>query len=86
MIEIHIISVPAELEPADAADLVRSGLTSLLNAGVRGLRRVRLGLGVHDDLGDAIWQVLADDTSIGDFTIRHWRDSEEIVLEATRGS
>ncbi|CEM25072.1 unnamed protein product [Vitrella brassicaformis CCMP3155] len=86
-IKIHI-SVPAELEPADAADLVRSGLTSLLNGGMRGLRRVevRLWLEVHDALGDAIWQVFRNDASIGDFAIHHWGDSEEIVLEATRRS
>ncbi|CEM30277.1 unnamed protein product [Vitrella brassicaformis CCMP3155] len=84
-IEMYL-EVLDELEPAGAAELVSSGLTSLLNAGVRGLGRVRLWLEVHGDVGDAIWQVVPGDTSIGDFTIHHGRYAGEIVLEATRGS
>jgi len=72
------LSVPNGLGDAAAANLIHEGLSTLLNGGMRGLRRVevRVRLGVHDALGDAIQH----GTSIGDFTIQHRRSGNSWLL------
>ncbi|CEM35595.1 unnamed protein product [Vitrella brassicaformis CCMP3155] len=69
------LSVPDGLEPFDAAERIRRGLTSLLNAGVRGLGCVTLdlpgwsGANRSGELLDAIRQLLPNGMRVGDFTI-----------------
>uniref|UniRef100_A0A7S1K4D4 Uncharacterized protein n=1 Tax=Vitrella brassicaformis TaxID=1169539 RepID=A0A7S1K4D4_9ALVE len=82
------LEVSDELEPLAAAELIRSGLSTLLTAGVRGLRRVAVEL--LDELGDlrdAIREVIPYGTRVGGFTIdtREHDDVEDISLLATRG-
>ncbi|CEL91926.1 unnamed protein product [Vitrella brassicaformis CCMP3155] len=79
------LEVSEELEPLAAAELIRSGLTYLLTAGVRGLSRVGVRLPMYGDLNDAIRRVVHD-IRVSDFTISTRDDNEDIVVEATRGS
>ncbi|CEL91920.1 unnamed protein product [Vitrella brassicaformis CCMP3155] len=84
------LSVPQGLAHADAAELVRDGLSSLLDAAVRGLRCVMLWLPDEPgDLGDAIRALLPNGTRVGGFTINtldtEYDEYDEcIVLVATR--
>ncbi|CEL93423.1 unnamed protein product [Vitrella brassicaformis CCMP3155] len=84
--DIHIdFSVSDELEPLAAAELVRDSLATLLNAGVRGLRRVVVLLPMQHDLDGAIRQLLPDKVEIGDFTIiTDPRRTRWTVVEAHR--
>ncbi|CEM36820.1 unnamed protein product [Vitrella brassicaformis CCMP3155] len=82
------LEVPQGLEASAAADIIRDGLSTLLNTGVRGLRRVAVEL--LDELGDlrdAIREVIPYGTRVGGFTIdtREHDDVEDISLLATRG-
>ncbi|CEM31511.1 unnamed protein product [Vitrella brassicaformis CCMP3155] len=66
---VHVhMSVPDEVEDTVAGELIRDGLTSLLDCSVQGLQQVLLWLPEgHDDLGDAIRQCLH--SRVGDFDI-----------------
>ncbi|CEL99770.1 unnamed protein product [Vitrella brassicaformis CCMP3155] len=75
------LEVSDELEPLAAAELIRSGLSTLLTAGVRGLRRVGVLLLMHGGLHDAIRQLLPN-TRIGDFSISTTDDNGDIVVQA----
>ncbi|CEL94368.1 unnamed protein product, partial [Vitrella brassicaformis CCMP3155] len=79
------LKVSDELEPLAAAELVRDSLATLLNAGVRGLRRVVVLLPMLHDLDGAIRQLLPDKLKIGDFTIiTDPRRTRWTVVEAHR--
>ncbi|CEM36447.1 unnamed protein product [Vitrella brassicaformis CCMP3155] len=74
--------VPHDLEDAVAAELIRDGLSTILTAGLRGLRRVELWLeGEADDsILTAIRQLLPNGTEIDDFTI----NTVGTLVEASR--
>ncbi|CEL93421.1 unnamed protein product [Vitrella brassicaformis CCMP3155] len=74
--------VPHELEDAVAAELIRYGLSAILTAGLRGLRRVELWLEgeANDSILTAIRQLLPNGTEIDDFTI----NTRRTLVEATR--
>ncbi|CEL99772.1 unnamed protein product [Vitrella brassicaformis CCMP3155] len=71
------LAVPHEMEASAAANIIRDGLSSLLTAGVRGLRRVWVWLPDEpDDLVDGIRELLPDGTRVGGFTI-NTRDDDD---------
>ncbi|CEL91923.1 unnamed protein product [Vitrella brassicaformis CCMP3155] len=82
------LEVPHELEASAAANIIRDGLSSLLSAGLRGLRVVKLRLlDVYHDLGDVIRrELLPHGTRVGGFTINTPDNDEDwcIVLVASR--
>jgi len=76
--------VPDDLE--DAVAVISSGLTSLLTAGVRGLRRAVVWLAGPGDRVDAIRELLPNGVAVGDFdiiTVNGW-SAWRIGIRATR--
>ncbi|CEM22719.1 unnamed protein product [Vitrella brassicaformis CCMP3155] len=78
------LEVSDELEPLAAAEFIRSGLSTLLTAGVRGLRRVVVLLPMHGRLHDAIRELCPNGTRVGGFTINTRVYDGRIGLMATR--
>jgi len=81
------LAVPDDLEDDVAVELISSGLTSLLDGGVRGLECVKVWLsGLSGDRVETIRQLLPSGVAIGDFyvTTQDGWSASHIKIRATR--